>query len=88
MGGSSGAVLDIALRAAAVHLKKQQTSIGDGDSISNSDGDKAGWAGALAAAVASVSFYGGAKPGMRTLLDALSPAAEAATAGGDWKAGR
>ncbi len=39
--------------------------------------DNAAWASAFARAVASVSELGGAKPGDRTMLDALQPAAEA-----------
>ena len=37
---------------------------------------------ALADAVAKASFYGGAKPGFCTMLDALFPAVEAAKVGG------
>merc|ERR1711907_506853 len=38
---------------------------------------------ALSDAVNKASFYGGAKPGFCTMLDALYPAAEAAAGGGD-----
>jgi dihydroxyacetone kinase len=38
----------------------------------------AAWAGAFRAGVGAVQFYGGAKAGFRTLLDALLPAADAA----------
>mmetsp|Transcript_40562 Transcript_40562/g.114884 ORF Transcript_40562/g.114884 Transcript_40562/m.114884 type:complete len:583 (+) Transcript_40562:229-1977(+) len=65
MGGSSGAVMDIMFHAAATKLREKP-------------GD---WRGALSHAVMSASFYGGAKPCCRTMLDALVPAAEAAGAG-------
>ncbi|MEL6063107.1 dihydroxyacetone kinase subunit DhaK [Methylobacterium sp. DCY52] len=42
----------------------------------------AAWAAALAQGVARVEGYGGAKPGDRTLLDALVPAVEALASGG------
>ena len=41
------------------------------------------WAQALDEAVSRASFYGGAKKGFCTMLDALFPAAEAALSGGD-----
>jgi dihydroxyacetone kinase len=69
MGGSSGAIIDIMLRAGANHLQKA----GPDD-----------WPGALQAATQSASFYGGAKVGCRTMLDALIPAAEAATKSQSW----
>ncbi len=47
--------------------------------------DGAAWPGALAQGVARVQAYGGAKPGDRTLLDALIPAVEALR-GGDLSA--
>ena len=66
MGGTSGVVLDIFFRAVA-------TSISDDGSGS--------WAVALRAGIDAVSFYGGAKVGMRTLLDALDPACAALESG-------
>ena len=39
------------------------------------------WRAALKSAVESASFYGGARLGCRTMLDALIPAAEAASEG-------
>ena len=60
MGGSSGAILDIMCRAAAV--------------------DFTCWPSALQNGVNSASFYGGAKEGYRTMLDALIPAAKACVA--------
>lgn len=44
--------------------------------------DKTDWPAALAQGVARVQGYGGAKPGDRTLLDALVPAVEALKGGG------
>lgn len=55
----------------ATALLRASRRIGDG-SASASD-----WADAFAQAVAAVSELGGAKPGDRTMLDALHPAAEA-----------
>lgn len=71
MGGSSGAVLDIMFRAAAAHLR-------------NSSSTNPDWAAAFAAAVSKASFYGGAKVGFRTMLDALIPASTVAAQGGSW----
>jgi dihydroxyacetone kinase len=66
MGGSSGAVMNIMLCAARTRLLE----------------DGATWASGFQAAVEAASFYGGAKEGYRTLLDALIPAARTATEGG------
>lgn len=47
--------------------------------------DGGGWSDAFAAGVAAIKFYGGADVGYRTMLDALLPAAKAASEG-DWSA--
>jgi len=65
MGGSSGAIIGIMLHAASSALRT----------------NPANWAAALSAAVESAQFYGGARGGCRTMLDALIPAAAAAQAG-------
>ncbi|CAA0811273.1 Dihydroxyacetone kinase [Striga hermonthica] len=64
MGGTSGIIYDIFIKAAHANLK------------ANSDSGITAlqWAGAFEAALAAVSKYGGAKQGHRTLLDALIPA--------------
>lgn len=67
VGGTSGALYDLALTAAGRHLKGC-------DSASSASS----WVGCLAAAVAAIERYGGAKPGCRTMLDALCPALQAA----------
>jgi len=67
IAGSSGPFYAVALLRAAREL--------DTASL-----DQAAWARAFAKAVASVSELGGAKPGDRTMLDALHPAADAFTA--------
>ncbi len=64
IAGSSGPFYATALLRAARHLT--QASPGAGD-----------WAAAFADAVASIGELGGAKPGDRTMLDALHPAAVA-----------
>ncbi|KAH6803293.1 Dihydroxyacetone kinase [Perilla frutescens var. frutescens] len=64
MGGTSGVIYDIFFKAAYAQLKAN----------SNSGITALHWAGALEAAIAAVSKYGGAKAGYRTLLDALIPA--------------
>ncbi len=71
MGGSSGALLEIMLNAAASSFK---------DDYNNSN-EKPNWRKAFLAGVNAASFYGGAKKGYRTCLDSLFPAAEAAVAG-------
>jgi ATP-dependent dihydroxyacetone kinase len=63
IGGSSGPFYATALLRAARRLGEAP--------------DPADWAEAFAAAVASVGELGGAKPGDRTMLDALQPAADA-----------
>ncbi|PIN04006.1 Dihydroxyacetone kinase/glycerone kinase [Handroanthus impetiginosus] len=64
MGGTSGIIYDIFFKAAYAELKAN----------SHSGITALHWAGALEAAIAAVSKYGGAKAGYRTLLDALIPA--------------
>ena len=66
MGGTSGAILDIMLSAAAAHFMEQGAT----------------WPEAFQKAVDAASFYGGAKEGYRTMLDALIPAARKAMEGG------
>lgn len=67
MGGTSGIIYDIFIKAAYAQLKAD----------SHSGITALHWAGALEAAIAAVSKYGGAKAGYRTLLDALIPASSA-----------
>jgi dihydroxyacetone kinase len=62
IAGSSGPFYAVALLRAARELQ--------------TDSDPQSWSKAFSAAVASVSELGGAKPGDRTMLDALHPAAE------------
>uniref|UniRef100_A0A7R9YZ62 DhaL domain-containing protein n=1 Tax=Chlamydomonas euryale TaxID=1486919 RepID=A0A7R9YZ62_9CHLO len=69
VGGTSGALYAVFFSSAAGSLKK---SAGDGDAT------PAQWAAALQAGADGVSFYGGAKGGSRTMLDAILPAAAAA----------
>ncbi|KAG8379513.1 hypothetical protein BUALT_Bualt07G0096300 [Buddleja alternifolia] len=64
MGGTSGIIYDIFFKAAYAQLKAD-CHLGI---------TALHWAGALEAAIAAVSKYGGAKAGFRTLLDALIPA--------------
>ncbi|WP_164017776.1 dihydroxyacetone kinase subunit DhaK [Pyxidicoccus trucidator] len=63
IGGSSGPFYATALLRAARHLSDQTP-------------DAAAWAGAFGLAVDAVSELGGARPGDRTMLDALRPAAD------------
>jgi len=64
IAGSSGPFYAVALLRAARELDVSST-------------ENATWARAFARAVASVSELGGAKPGDRTMLDALQPASDA-----------
>jgi dihydroxyacetone kinase len=63
IGGSSGPFYATALLRAARHLSSGAV-------------DAAAWAGAFSAAVDAISELGGARPGDRTMLDALRPAAD------------
>ena len=67
IAGSSGPFYAVALLRAARELE-------------SSPAGASAWAGAFASAVASVSELGGAKPGDRTMLDALQPAVGALAA--------
>ncbi|GAX75952.1 hypothetical protein CEUSTIGMA_g3395.t1 [Chlamydomonas eustigma] len=69
VGGSSGALYDIMVTAAARTLKAQGQ---------DTQGRAAAWSQALAAGTAAVQEYGGATPGCRTMLDALAAATVAA----------
>ena len=64
-GGTSGVILDIFFRALSGALRSAGTL------------DPEIWPKALAAGAAAVSKYGGASAGMRTVLDAMMPAADA-----------
>jgi len=63
IAGSSGPFYAVALLRAASHLPAGSVSAAD-------------WARAFQAAVAAIADLGGARPGDRTMLDALHPAAE------------
>jgi dihydroxyacetone kinase len=63
VGGSSGPFYATALLRAARHL-------------ADTPPDATAWAGAFQAAVEAVAELGGARPGDRTMLDALRPAAD------------
>lgn len=65
MGGTSGILLELMFR-------KASTSLATGDGIAPADMAKA-----FGAGVEAVSFYGGAREGSRTMLDALFPASAA-----------
>lgn len=70
IGGSSGPFYATALLRAAAELEGIATPTSDQ------------WLGAFSAAVTSVGELGGARPGDRTMLDALAPAVTAWQAGG------
>ncbi|KAG2427354.1 hypothetical protein HXX76_012548 [Chlamydomonas incerta] len=70
VGGSSGALYDILLTAAARQLKAS----------TQLDASPRDWAEALSAGLAAVQKYGRADTGCRTMLDALLPARDAALA--------
>lgn len=69
IGGSSGPFYATALLRAS----RQLTDHGDASALA--------WAGAFDAAVTAITELGGAKPGDRTMIDALRPAADAFSAG-------
>lgn len=72
MGGTSGALLELFFRAAAVSLVTNNKTMSS----------ELIWGEALFAGVESMKFYGGASLGMRTMLDALIPAIEILKVGG------
>ncbi|KAL3791220.1 hypothetical protein ACHAWO_013342 [Cyclotella atomus] len=69
MGGTSGILLELMFR-------KASTTCTSGDSLSSKKLTEA-----FKAGIEAVSFYGGAREGSRTMLDALSPAAAAMVGG-------
>jgi len=71
MGGTSGAICQVFFRAFAAAISTMDAAEGD-DKYKKS----------FAEASRKVSEYGGAKPGMRTLVDALAPAADVLASGG------
>jgi len=68
MGGTSGALLEIMLRAMASSLINEQDRAMD-------------WPSAISVGVQAIRTYGGASVGMRTMLDALIPGVDALTKG-------
>lgn len=62
MGGTSGALIELMLRAMAAYFSSGQENLS--------------WAKALDKGVGAMQFYGGATVGMRTMLDALVPAVQ------------
>lgn len=66
MGGTSGALYEIALRSASSVLSRSPNA----------------WGEAFCAGVDAIKFYGGAEAGYRTMLDSLLPAAEVIRGGG------
>lgn len=74
MGGTMGGVLQIFFSAGDACLSSPSSP-----SPSPAEGQQEGgraWCRAFVAGVEGVEFYGGAKAGMRTVLDAVVPAAE------------
>ncbi|GBF98253.1 3,4-dihydroxy-2-butanone kinase [Raphidocelis subcapitata] len=78
VGGSLGGLYAIGLSAAAGAMARGGSAAAAGP---------AEWSAALRAGLESVELYGRARPGHRTLLDALVPAAEALAAAADAGAG-
>mmetsp|Transcript_4640 Transcript_4640/g.5542 ORF Transcript_4640/g.5542 Transcript_4640/m.5542 type:complete len:588 (-) Transcript_4640:619-2382(-) len=81
MGGTSGALLEIAFRAGRLHLIEQDRREDEGNSTQKVD-----YVGAFSAGVQAISTIGGAERGMRTMLDALMPAADELLSTGSWEA--
>ncbi|CAM9382406.1 unnamed protein product [Laminaria digitata] len=89
MGGTMGGVLQIFFSAGEASLSslkppgstagcagREGGEAGGGGGGGGGDGVGAAWCRAFVAGVEGVEFYGGAKAGMRTVLDAIVPAAE------------
>jgi triose/dihydroxyacetone kinase / FAD-AMP lyase (cyclizing) len=68
LGGTSGPLYAVALLRAAAHLRAA------------SPADPSAWAAAFRASCEAIADLGGARPGDRTMLDALLPAADALSA--------
>lgn len=77
MGGTSGALLELMLRAMAVHLK----DVNAAGITTEGQRKVVGWISALSVGTEAIKSYGGAQVGMRTLLDALVPAVDALVSG-------
>jgi len=73
MGGSSGILLELMFRNMSTNMKKTR-HIDSSSSSSSTYGNL--WIEALDHSVYAMSFYGGARKGSRTMLDALYPALE------------
>jgi dihydroxyacetone kinase len=82
MGGTSGILLELFFRKAGTSLLAQSTGGGGSSGITSTD-----VAVAFREGVSAVSFYGGAREGSRTMLDALVPASAAIVAGGSSSGG-
>ncbi|CAM9134801.1 unnamed protein product [Pylaiella littoralis] len=74
MGGTMGGVLQIFFSAGDACLSRSSSSSSSAEG--QQDGGGAAWCRAFVAGVEGVEFYGGARAGMRTVLDAVVPAAE------------
>ena len=86
-GGTSGVLYAIALRAAEAAVAGAVAGAGGGASASGgagvaSDAAAVGLRTAFEAGVAAICAHGGARPGDRTMIDALAPAARALAGGG------
>lgn len=68
MGGTMGGVLQIFFSAGDAALSSPSPAVEEGGGTA--------WCRAFVAGVEGVEFYGGAKAGMRTVLDAVVPAAD------------
>lgn len=76
MGGTMGGVLQIFFSAGEACLSSSKLAVNSEGGERGGDGVGAAWCRAFVAGVEGVEFYGGAKAGMRTVLDAIVPAAE------------
>lgn len=68
-----GGVLQIFFSAGDAALSSPTPAVGEGG---DAEGGGTAWCRAFVAGVEGVEFYGGAKAGMRTVLDAVVPAAD------------
>ena len=88
MGGTSGILLELFFRRAGTSLLvAKSTDEGGGGESSSSGITSTDVAIAFREGVSAVSFYGGAREGSRTMLDALLPASAAIFAGGGSSSG-